>query len=134
MLLDVKRQRKTVDGIMGIMTIDVEPFTCFTVENLGKSIPAGTYDVDFTWSNKFRRFMPHIIVPDRDALAPFGDAGIRIHVANFASSLEGCIGVGEIQNENAVYASRKAFDRLFRIIRNQKDLKIKVEWDTGEPV
>src|SRR5271154_7560091 len=93
MTIIVQRKTKTADGIFGVLTLDWHPFTCVTLENLVKSIPAGIYDLNFTYSPHFNRVMPHIIVPSRDALAG-GDAGIRIHWANFPTQLDGCIAVG----------------------------------------
>src|SRR5580698_8106511 len=93
MTIVVQRISKSEDGIFGVMTLDWNPFTCVTLENLAKSIPAGIYVLDFTYSPHFNRVMPHLIVPSRDAAAG-GDAGIRIHWANFPAQLDGCIAVG----------------------------------------
>ncbi len=50
-------------------------------------IPTGTYDVEMTHSPKYGRMM--YLVKD----VP-GRSGIRIHSANFASQLLGCISLG----------------------------------------
>lgn len=128
MLLILRRQQETTNGVLGVLTIDSDPFHCFTVENKERRIAADTYAMNFTWSKRFQRIMPHIIVPYRDVLAG-GDAGIRIHTANFPTSVEGCVGVGLTQGTNAVYDSKAAFERLYKIIRRQKELKIQVGWD-----
>jgi hypothetical protein len=123
MQITVNRKRKTTDGIFGILAVD--GYSCRCVENLEKAIPAGTYDVDFTYSPRFKRVLPHIIVPVRDKAAG-GDAGIRIHPANKPRELEGCVAPGKGEEANAVTESRAAFAELLQVIGGQKGLKITV--------
>jgi hypothetical protein len=52
------------------------------------SIPAGTYLCKWTYSNTFKRNMYEV-------LGVAGRAGIRIHSANYASQLRGCIALGD---------------------------------------
>jgi Family of unknown function (DUF5675) len=115
MLIKVQRKEKTADGIFGVLTLDISAFTCVTMENLEKSIPEGTYEVNFTYSPHFNRTMPHLVVPDRDRLAG-GDAGIRIHWANFPAQLEGCIAVGRRVNGDSIDQSLIPFNQLYTII------------------
>lgn len=124
-IIYVERKSRTVDGIFGTMTLNVTPFKCVTLENLDKSIPAGTYDLDFTYSPHFNRIMPHIIVPSRDALAG-GDAGIRIHWANFPAQLDGCIAVGTAVDGDSIDESLIPFNQLWAILGQQKGIKINV--------
>lgn len=50
--------------------------------------PTGTYRVAQTWSPRFKRPMYQVLaVPER--------TGVRIHSANLARQLEGCIALGE---------------------------------------
>jgi hypothetical protein len=126
MLITVNRKRKTADGIFGVMLLDFNPFTCFTVENLSKSIPAGIYDLGIDYSPHFNRLMPHIRVPDRDKAANGGDAGIRIHWANYPSQLEGCIAVGDKEEPDAVDDSIATFNQLFKLIGPLTGLKLQV--------
>jgi hypothetical protein len=114
-MIKVQRMHKTADGLFGILTLDFNPFTCFTVENLTKSIPAGLYDIAFDYSPRFNQIMPHIKVPLRDQEAG-GDAGIRIHPANFPGELQGCIAVGDKQEPDSVDNSRVTFNTLFKLI------------------
>lgn len=89
------------DHAPGILTVgDEEYYTCEDVVReipgvpvdkwkiYGKTaIPRGTYEVKMTWSNRFKATMPELIgVP--------GFTGIRIHSANYANELEGCIAPG----------------------------------------
>ena len=121
----VQRTSKSLDGIFGKMSLDWNPFTCVTLENLDKSIPAGVYDVNFTYSPHFNRVMPHIVVPSRDALAG-GDAGIRIHWANFPAQLEGCIAVGTALDGDSIDESLVPFNQLYTILNMQAGIKIQV--------
>lgn len=121
----VQRKTKTSDGIFGVMTLDWNPFTCVTLENLVQSIPSGIYDLNFTYSPHFNRTMPHIIVPSRDTLAG-GDAGIRIHWANFPAQLEGCIAVGTKVDGDSIDQSLIPFNQLYAILSMQSGIKIDV--------
>jgi Family of unknown function (DUF5675) len=116
MIIRVQRKRKTEDGIFGILSIDGNPFGCFTVENLKDSIPAGYYPVEFTYSPAFNQIMPLIDVPGRTA--------IRIHPANYPGQLLGCIAVGDQEEPDAIDNSRVTFNQLYKIIDGQTDLHI----------
>jgi Family of unknown function (DUF5675) len=125
LLIIVNRQRKTVDGIFGTVSLDTNPFTAFTVENLAKAIPAGLYDVTFDYSPRFNQILPHIHVPVRDQAAG-GDAGLRLHPANYPGQLEGCIAVGDKEEPDSVDDSRVTFNHLFKIISGEQFVKIEV--------
>lgn len=125
MIIYVQRRNKSQDGIFGMLAIDNNPFTCVTLENLDKSIPQGTYDLNFTYSPHFNRIMPHLIVPSRDALAG-GDAGIRIHWANFPAQLEGCIAVGTMVDGDSIDQSLIPFNQLYAIMNQQPGIKIQI--------
>lgn len=121
----VQRKQKSIDGIFGVMTLDWNPFTCVTLENLAKSIPAGIYELDFNYSPHFNRIMPHLIVPNRDKLAG-GDAGIRIHWANFPAQLEGCIAVGTSVDGDSIDESLVPFNQLYSILNQQHGIRVDV--------
>lgn len=92
MLITVKRETLS-PTCAGTMAIDGQPFG-FTLElpwldnkPRESAIPAGKYRIQITPSNRFKKMMLQIMdVPGR--------AGIRIHNANFATELLGCIAVG----------------------------------------
>lgn len=121
----VQRKSKSKDGIFGVLTLDWNPFTCVTLENLEKAIPSGIYDLDFNYSPHFNRIMPHIRVPVRDASAG-GDAGIRIHWANFPTQLEGCIAVGTSVDGDSIDESLLPFNRLYSILNQQHGIRVDV--------
>lgn len=130
MILTVKRFQKTFNGIYGLFYIEGMGFKYYSVENLEKSILPGLYDVNFTHSDRFNAIMPHIIVPDRDYLAG-GDAGIRIHVANYPHEVTGCVGIGQGIGNNMVLSSRDAFADFMEIIKDRTDLKIEIKENYG---
>jgi len=125
MTIIVQRKSKSQDGIFGMMSLDWNPFTCVTLENLAKSIPVGIYDLVFDYSPHFNRVMPHIIVPVRDTAAG-GDAGIRIHWANFPAQLEGCIAVGTDVDGDSIDESLVPFNQLYAILNMQAGIKVDV--------
>jgi len=118
MILTLNRKTKTPDGIFGTLEVDVHPFTCVTLEKLDRAIPAGTYNIEFTYSPAFNRIMPLLDVPQRE--------GIRIHWANYPNQLEGCIAVGDKVDGDAVDDSRIAFNQLWNIIHGVAPLNIMV--------
>lgn len=75
------------------------------------AIPTGRYEVAFTFSNRFQRSMMQLLnVP--------GYEGIRIHVANTAKDVEGCIGVAyEDSSDGFAGNSRKAIKDLEAFLR-----------------
>lgn len=80
--------------------------SCRKANHDGKlAIPCGRYEICMTHSEKFGRSTPEIMdVPGR--------TGIRMHSANYASELMGCIAPGMRFDTDAVYDSRKAMTLL----------------------
>ena len=73
------------------------------------AIPTGRYQVDITYSNRFKRLLPILIgVP--------GYAGIRIHPGNRHVNTDGCLLPGKVywmeDKEYAVGSSRTASEDL----------------------
>ena len=83
------------------------------------AIPAGTYRVVVTMSNRFKRRLPLLVnVPGgkiRFGSNLIDDCGVRIHPGNTAADTEGCLLPGSVFGADgaSVTASRVAFDRLF---------------------
>ena len=70
------------------------------------AIPYGTYQIDITYSERFKRLLPLLEnVPEFD--------GIRIHPGNTAADTHGCLLVGHNTAVGVVTDSKKAFDKLF---------------------
>lgn len=97
-------------------------FECFSLEDTDRlleeggkkiygqtAIPRGVYDMDITYSNRFKQDMPIILN------VPFFE-GIRIHKGNTSLDTDGCILVGisnEKKDDNFIGGSKIAYDRLF---------------------
>lgn len=83
------------------------------------AIPRGNYKVTIDFSNRFQKQMMHVLdVP--------GFEGIRIHAGNTAADTEGCILLGKVRSDNAVFNSRDAVNALFE--------KVRTALDAGQPV
>lgn len=86
-------------------------FFCTTIENLKKCVPYGTYPLDFTYSPKFKRKLPLLIVPRR--------SGIRIHAGNTSKDSQGCILVGNRDGFFSIKNSRDVLSRLLSEFTSQ---------------
>lgn len=118
MRITIQRKSSTVDGIFGVLTLDWNPFTCVTLENRDKAIPAGIYEVDFSYSPHFNRIMPLILVPGRE--------GVRYHWANFPAQLEGCIAVGTAVDGDSIDQSLIPFNRLYALMGQQHGITTEI--------
>lgn len=83
------------------------------------AIPTGTYSVIYTYSPKFRKYLPLL-----ESVRGFD--GIRIHSGNTASDTEGCLLMGRNTKVGMVTDSRTWTDKLIS--------KMKEAWDRKEKV
>lgn len=68
-------------------------------------IPAGTYRLEYKWSEKHQRMLWHICdVPDRD--------DTEIHIGNSVKNTLGCVLCGSTRDGDDVDDSTAAFDRF----------------------
>lgn len=74
------------------------------------AIPYGTYKVSWTYSPKFKRYMPLL------ENVPYF-SGIRIHSGNTAKDSLGCIIVGENKQKGMVLNSKATVNKLYPIIQ-----------------
>jgi hypothetical protein len=118
MLMQLTRKWVTARSTVGELAIDGK-FECFTLEDVVRkekikgetAIPAGTYEIAVTFSNRFQKYMPLLInVPNFE--------GIRIHSGNTPADTEGCILVGETRADDFIGNSRRAFISLFKKIKD----------------
>lgn len=111
---------KTADTTIGQLAVN-GVFQCYTLEDVvvtgpkvfGKTaIPAGTYNVEITWSPHFGKDMPLL-----DAVPGF--SGVRIHPGNYPIDTEGCILVGQTRapDNQSIGNSVAAFNPLFGMIQ-----------------
>ena len=68
-------------------------------------IPAGTYTVRMSYSPRFKRYLYEVV-------GVRGRSGIRIHVANWAAELHGCIALWLVHGVACVLQSTLALRRL----------------------
>lgn len=77
------------------------------------AIPAGTYELKLTYSNRFKKILPEILnVPHF--------LGIRMHAGNTTADSDGCVLVGtwDDKNGNRLINSRIAFDLLMHLLQS----------------
>lgn len=125
MKIKVERVQRDEDVTIGVLTIDGSDFRCFTLEDPVRevpgvpvnewkipgetAIPAGTYEVQITYSPRFNTPLPLLLrVP--------GFEGIRIHAGNLARHTEGCLLVGIGREAKAITQSRAAMAELLPMI------------------
>jgi Family of unknown function (DUF5675) len=118
MQLQLARKVFTDQSTIGELSVD-GAFECFTLEDVVRpeklkgetAIPAGTYEIAVTFSNKFKKLLPLLLnVSDFE--------GVRIHSGNTPEDTEGCILVGQTQGEDLIGSSRAAFAPLFEKIQD----------------
>lgn len=85
------------------------------------AIPYGTYEVKWTYSPKFKKYMPLLCnVPSF--------SGIRIHEGNTAKDTLGCVLVGENKVKGKVLNSRATVAKLYPLIKEAcKKGKVTIE-------
>lgn len=105
-------------------------FECKTLELAWKDnkqkiscIPCGTYMVKKTFSPSFKKDLYEILnVPGR--------SGIRIHPANYAAQLKGCIAVGQSffdinkDGKKDITASQVTYENLDKLLPYEFELQI----------
>jgi hypothetical protein len=106
---------ENVQGVHGLWTMP--GFSCFTCENLLLSIPEGLFEVTLDVGTHINYLSPHIHCLERDHAARYGDAGIRVHIANWPHELKGCIAPGLKQTSEGVMYSEAAFSKIMDILR-----------------
>jgi len=118
MKLRVERGAPGASSTIGKLYVD-GVFFAYTLEDVDRqlesggkkiqgetAIPRGSYKVIIDFSNRFQKQMMHVLnVP--------GFEGIRIHAGNTDKDTEGCILLGKVRSDNAVFNSREAVNALF---------------------
>lgn len=88
------------------------------------AIPTGRYQLAMTYSNRFKRYMPQV-------LGVKGFEGIRIHVANKATDVEGCIGLAYEDSSDGFAgnsaAACKEFEKQIKAVEKKEKIWITVE-------
>jgi len=132
MVLRLERWADSPYGTFGTLVLP-DGWTCFTVErpwldNQSRisCIPAGLYKIKLGTYTKGG-------YPAYDILDVPGRSQIKIHKANLASELEGCIapgtGLGVFKGEWSVMNSGTAFEHLMAAMAGHSG-EIDIEWKT----
>lgn len=106
--LVLKRTSRIENAVLGSLYFR-GVFLCYTLERYDKMIPKGRFPLKLTFSPKFRRFTPEVVVKDRK--------GIRIHCGNSLADTTGCILVGLQASKAILKYSTLAYDLLHYNIR-----------------
>ena len=123
--LRLDREWFTNTCTIGSLYVDGE-FECYILEDYDRlskgqkkvpgetAIPMGTYEVQITYSPKFKEHLPLLKdVP--------GFKGIRIHAGNTDKDTSGCLLPGQVKYEKSVGRSRLAFNALFKKLEAAKE-------------
>lgn len=136
MKLELRRIIFTDRTTIGDLSID-GVFFCNTLEDKDRklesggrkipertAIPRGEYEVDITFSNRFKKYLPELKnVPQF--------TGIRIHPGNNETNTEGCILVGDKVDDYSIMNSRVTFNDLFDLLEAAKTRGEKINLVVG---
>ena len=125
-IFNIKGDRNII-GDLYLDKDDIDPF-CYTLEDelradgvkvYGKTaIDAGTYDVEVTWSPRFKQMMPLLLnVPNFE--------GIRIHNGQNSGHSSGCILVGSETDTKTIWG--KVGKELTKILMDEEKITITIE-------
>lgn len=84
------------------------------------AIPSGVYEVQITYSPKYKKLMPLIMNVK-------GYSGVRIHSGNSAKDTLGCLLVGKNKEVGKVLESRKTYNALFAKLQGKKNITIEIK-------
>ena len=120
MKIEVKRIFKASTYTIGELSVNSN-YLCDTLEDRVRpegekvygetAIPAGTYTVVLSYSNRFKKVMPEIQnVPNF--------TGVRIHCGNSSKDTEGCLLVGKWdgKTENWISDSKNSYNKLYPLL------------------
>lgn len=119
-LIRIKDYGETVMGVM--FDTDKKLGTYYTLERKSKLIPVGLYDLDLTYSPKFKKKLP--LVHNKSVSER---RGIRIHAGNTVNDTEGCILIGNISSltDRRISESNIAVNQLVNAM-NGKAVKLSI--------
>lgn len=120
MKIEVNRIFKASTYTIGELSVN-DNYLCDTLEDRVRpegekvygetAIPAGTYTVILSYSNRFKKVMPEIQnVPNF--------TGVRIHCGNSSKDTEGCLLVGKWdgKTENWISDSKNSYNKLYPLL------------------
>ena len=120
MKIEVNRIFKASTYTIGELSVN-DNYLCDTLEDRVRpegekvygetAIPAGTYTVVLSYSNRFKKVMPEIQnVPNF--------TGVRIHCGNSSKDTEGCLLVGKWdgKTDNWISDSKNSYNKLYPLL------------------
>ncbi len=108
LILRLHRTEQRGRGTFGTLDVNGGKLL-YTLEETAELIPPGTYPIELTFSPRFHRILPLIIVPHRSA--------IRLHSGNWARDSHGCVLVGISRGSNMITHSLEALNPLVKQIQ-----------------
>lgn len=132
MEIKVVRNAPGKHAMTGTLYVNGE-YVCHTLEDIPRkvkvkgetAIPSGRYQVIFDFSDRFQKYMPHILN------VPYFD-GIRIHSGNTDHDTEGCLLLGLYISGETVVDSVKALTKFLKIVQLvEKSEKIFITYEGG---
>lgn len=123
MVITIKRKYLKDTYTIGHLYIDGE-YVCDTLEDTVRKIKipgktaifAGTYEVQYSWSFRFKKNLPRLLnVPNF--------SGVLIHAGNTARDTAGCILVGLNKSVGTLEHSRKCLNEIIRRIEDANKRK-----------
>lgn len=119
-LIRIKDYGETVMGVM--FDTDKKLGTYYTLERKSKLVPVGLYDLDLTYSPKFKKELP--LVHNKSVSER---RGIRIHAGNTVNDTEGCILIGNISSltDRRISESNIAVNQLVSAMKG-KTVKLSI--------
>jgi len=128
MKLQILRHWFSLKSCIGILTIEGFDDKFYTIEDVPRArgvkiyaetaIPEGEYNMKITLSNRYGIYLPQIY--NQSDMSVKQDnvifTGIRMHKANWAKDLKGCIAPGMSKGIDAVWSSTNAMNRIERIL------------------
>ena len=119
-LIRIKDYGETVMGVM--FDTDKKLGTYYTLERKSKLVPVGLYDLDLTYSPKFKKELP--IVHGKSISEK---CGIRIHAGNTVDDTEGCILIGNVSSlvTQRIWESNIAVNQLVNAMKG-KTVKLSI--------
>jgi hypothetical protein len=117
MKLVLQRTKEINNAVIGELSIN-DKFFCYTLEDKIRTvkikhqtcIPAGTYKILLTLSQRFKTVLPILLnVPNFE--------GIRIHAGNTVADTSGCLLIGSAVKDDTLLHSKTTLEQLLNLMR-----------------